>query len=416
MSGNRWNILFVTLLLLLIPFAASAQGSRKDLEKKRKQKEKEIKLTQKILDQTRSQKKKTLNELNLLDKQIKMREELIGTIGDELIVVDGQIAAENSTLENLGRELKRMKDEYADMVYRAYKMRESGDLASYVLAADNFNQAIKRIKYVQQVSEDRERQLELIKHMQDSISGQLDRLKKIKKEKGELLTQHEGEKKELDGDKKENEKLVQNLQQKEKELKSDIKEKEKAAKKLDDQIRKLIQEEIERERKRNAKKNDKKGDKKPTKSGEMELTPEGAALAKEFSANKAKLPWPTERGIIVRKFGTYAHPELKGITIVNNGIDIATVKGTKARCVFEGEVRSVFSIPGMQKAVMVKHGNYFTVYTHLDQVLVNRGDKVKAKQDLGIIYTDTEEGKTTLHFEVWQNSNNLNPELWLADK
>jgi murein hydrolase activator len=416
MSGNRWNILFVTLLLLLIPFAASAQGSRKDLEKKRKQKEKEIKLTQKILDQTRSQKKKTLNELNLLDKQIKMREELIGTIGDELIVVDGQIAAENSTLENLGRELKRMKDEYADMVYRAYKMRESGDLASYVLAADNFNQAIKRIKYVQQVSEDRERQLELIKHMQDSISGQLDRLKKIKKEKGELLTQHEGEKKELDGDKKENEKLVQNLQQKEKELKSDIKEKEKAAKKLDDQIRKLIQEEIERERKRNAKKNDKKGDKKPTKSGEMELTPEGAALAKEFSANKAKLPWPTERGIIVRKFGTYAHPELKGITIVNNGIDIATVKGTKARCVFEGEVRSVFFIPGMQKAVMVKHGNYFTVYTHPNQILINHNDKVKTKQDLGIIYTDTEEGKTTLHFEVWQNSNNLNPELWLADK
>jgi murein hydrolase activator len=415
MSGNKWNILFVTLLLLLIPFAASAQGSRKDLEKKRKQKEKEIKLTQKILDQTRSQKKKTLNELNLLDKQIKMREELIGTIADELTVIDGQIAAENSTLENLGRELKRMKDEYADMVYRAYKMRESGDLASYVLSSDNFNQAVKRIKYVQQVSEDRERQLDLIKHMQDSISGQLDRLKKVKKEKGELLTLHEGEKKELNGDKKENEKLVQNLKEKEKELKLDIKEKEKAAKKLDDQIRKLIQEEIERERKRNAKKNTKKDDKK-TKSGEMELTPEGAALAKEFSANKGKLPWPTERGIVVRKFGTYAHPELKGITIVNNGVDIATVKGSKVRCVFEGEVRSVFSIPGMQKAVMVKHGNFFTVYTHIDQVLVNRGDKVKAKQDLGIIYTDADEGKTTLHFEVWQNSNNLNPELWLADK
>jgi murein hydrolase activator len=415
MSGNKWNILFVTLLLLLIPFAASAQGSRKDLEKKRKQKEQEIKLTQKILDQTRSQKKKTLNELNLLDKQIKMREELIGTIADELTVIDGQIAAENSTLENLGRELKRMKDEYADMVYRAYKMRESGDLASYVLSSDNFNQAVKRIKYVQQVSEDRERQLDLIKHMQDSISGQLDRLKKVKKEKGELLTLHEGEKKELNGDKKENEKLVQNLKEKEKELKLDIKEKEKAAKKLDDQIRKLIQEEIERERKRNAKKNTKKDDKK-TKSGEMELTPEGAALAKEFSANKGKLPWPTERGIVVRKFGTYAHPELKGITIVNNGVDIATVKGSKVRCVFEGEVRSVFSIPGMQKAVMVKHGNFFTVYTHIDQVLVNRGDKVKAKQDLGIIYTDADEGKTTLHFEVWQNSNNLNPELWLADK
>lgn len=418
MNVSRWFIVITyTALILLLPLTASAQQSRKELEKKRKQKEQEIKLTKKILDQTRSQKKKTLNELNLLDKQIKVREELIGTISDEIIVVDGQITLENATLEQLGHELKRLKDEYADMVYRAYKMRESGDLASYVLSSDNFNQAVKRIKYVQQVSEDRERQLVLIKHMQDSITGKIETLKAIKREKNDLLGQKETENDELKGDMKENQQLVKTLQQKEKELKQEIKQKEKAAKQLDDQIRKLIQEEIKKSAgKDKSKGKDKNKSEDSKKKGEMELTPEGAALAKSFNANKGKLPWPTETGVIARKFGTYAHPELKNITIENNGVDIATVKGSKARCVFEGEVRSVFSIPGMQKAVMVKHGNYFTVYTHLDQVLVNRGDKVKIKQELGIIYHDAEEGKTILHFEVWQNSSNLNPESWLANK
>lgn len=417
MSISRWFIVITYTALLLLPLTVSAQQSRKELEKKRKQKEQEIKLTKKILDQTRTQKKKTLNELNLLDKQIKVREELIGTISDEIVVVDGQITIENATLEQLGHELKRLKDEYADMVYRAYKMRESGDLASYVLSSDNFNQAVKRIKYVQQVSEDRERQLVLIKHMQDSITGKITKLKEIKREKNELLGQKETENNELKVDVKETQQLVKTLQQKEKELKDEIKQKEKSAKQLDYQIRKLIQEEIkEPTGKGKGKDKDKNKPEDSKKKGEMELTPAGAALAKNFSANKGKLPWPTETGIVVGKFGTYAHPELKNITIENNGVDIATVKGSKARCVFEGEVRSVFSIPGMQKAVMVKHGNYFTVYTHLDQVLVNRGDKVKVKQELGIIYHDTEEGKTVLHFEVWQNSNNLNPESWLADK
>lgn len=411
MNGNRCYIIFATaILLLLLPLTSQGQ-SRKTLEKRRKQKENEIKLTKKILEQTRSKKNKTLSQLTLLDRQIKMREELISTMADEIAVIDKQIESENTNIENLGKELKRLKDEYADMVYRAYKMRESGDLSSYVLASESFNQAIKRIKYVQQIGDDRERQLVLIQGMQDSIAQQLVQLRRIKKEKGDLLSLKETEKNELKGDKQENEKLVKNLQQKESELKKDLKEKEKAAKKLDDQIRKLIQEEIERERKRNA---NKPNGKKNTKSGEMALTPEAEALSKEFGKNKGKLPWPVERGIIMRKFGTYAHPDLKGITIVNNGLDIATVKNSNARAIMEGEVRSVFTIPGMQKAVMVRHGNYFTVYAHLDQVLVNRGDKVKALQNLGVIHTDDAEGKTILHFEVWQNSNNLNPELWLA--
>lgn len=415
MSVNRCYIIFITAFLFLLPQLSEGQ-SRKTLEKRRKQKENEIKLTKKILDQTRSKKNKTLSQLTLLDRQIKMREELISTMADEIAVIDKQIESENTNIKTLGKELERLKTEYADMIYRAYKMRESGDLSSYVLASENFNQAIKRIKYVQQIGDDRERQLVLISGMQDSIAQQLVALKRIKSEKSDLLASKETEKNELKGDKQENEKLVKNLQQKESELKKELEEKKKAAKKLDDQIRQLIQEEIRRaqeaERKRNEKKSPK--DKKTTNSGEMALTPEAEALAKEFGKNKGKLPWPVERGIIMRKFGTYAHPDLKGITIVNNGLDIASVKGSQARAIMEGEVRSVFSIPGMQKAVMVKHGNYFTVYAHLSQVLVNRGDQVKALQNLGIIYTDDGEGKTILHFEVWQNSNNLNPELWLA--
>lgn len=390
---------------MLAPQLSQGQ-TRKQLERKRKQKEKEIRLTKKLLAQTRSKKKKTLSQLNLLDRQIKMREELISTMADEITIIDKQIDSESANVESLSKELKHLKDEYADMIYRSYKMRESGDLSSYVLASDNFNQAVKRIKYVQQISEDRERQLELIGNMRDSITQQLEQLRKIKKQKSELLTQKEKEKDELKGDKKENSDLIRGLKKRETTLKNDLKYQKQSAKNLDNRIRKLIREEIERAKKRD------KG--KETKKGEMALTPEAAALAKEFGRNKGKLPWPVERGVIMRKFGTYAHPELRGITIVNNGIDIATVKNASARSVMEGEVRSVFSIPGMQKAVMVKHGNYFTVYAHLDQVLVNRGDKVKALQSLGIIHTDEGEGKTILHFEVWQNSSNLNPQLWLV--
>lgn len=421
MSASKCVLLILSFILLL-PAAGLAQ-SRRELEKKRRQKEQEIKLTKKILEETRSKKKKSLSQLNLLDRQIKAREELISTVADEIIVVDGQITSESQNIEMLNGALKSLKDEYADMIYRTYKMKETGDLTSYVLSADNFNQALKRMSYVRQVGEDRDRQLQLIKNMQDSIQRKLNTLLAIKKEKNELIGIKEDEKVELKGDRDENAELVKELQQQEKELKKELEEKKKTAKKLDDQIRKLIQEEIRRaqaeeeKKNRNKKGTDKKTEtKKETKSGEMALTPEAAALAKEFGANKNKLPWPVERGIVVRKFGAYTHPELKNITIVNNGIDIASVKGTQARCVFEGEVRSVFSIPGMQKAIMVKHGNYFTVYAHIDQVMVNRGDKVKGGQGLGLVYHDTEEGKTILHFEVWQNSNNLNPEHWLAGK
>lgn len=404
MSVNRFFVLLLASFLLLLPKISEGQ-SRKELERRRKQKEKEIRLTKRILARTRSRKKKTLSQLNLLDRQIRMREELISTMADEVAAIDRQIESESSNVDDLGKELKRLKDEYADMIYRSYKMRESGDLSSYVLAADNFNQAVKRIKYVQQIGEDRERQVALIGKLRDSITNQLTKLKKIKAQKSELLAQKERERGELSGDKKENQRLVRNLKKKETTLKNDLKYQKQSAKNLDNRIRKLIKEEIERARKKGGKK---------AKKGEMKLTPEAAALAKQFGKNKGKLPWPVERGIIMRRFGTYAHPELAGITIVNNGIDIATVQSSIARCVMAGEVRSVFSIPGMQKAVMVKHGNYFTVYAHLDQVLVTRGDKVKALDDLGVIHTDDSEGKTILHFEVWQNSKNLNPQHWLA--
>lgn len=418
MSVNKRYIL-PFLFFLFFSLCLNAQGDRKQLEKKRKEKEKEIKLTKKILEQTRSKKKKTLNELNVLEKQIKVREELVTTMADELVVIDGQIGAESAQLEMLGKELKRLRDEYADMVYRAYKMRESGDLSAYVLSSDNFNQAFKRIKYVQQVGDDRERQLVLIKSMQDSIQQKLEGLKRIKREKGGIIIDKEKESEELKGDKKENEVLVKALQQKEKELKKEIAAKEKIRKQLDAQIQKVIKAEIDKAKGTTKPKKDPK-DKNKTpdkpKVGEIELTPAGSALAKQFDKNKGKLPWPVEKGVKIRGFGRIAHPELKNITIESNGIDIATEKGASARCVFEGEVRSIFSVPGMQKAVMVKHGNFFTVYAHIDQVKVNRGDKVKALQELGTLHYDAEEAKIVLHFELWQNSTNLNPELWLARK
>lgn len=410
------------LLALLVAGPGHAQEKgvdnkrkQKELEQQRKKKEEEIALTKRLLNQTEKEKKKSLNQLHLLNKQIGMRESLIQTVNQEIEGIDGQIFSKRADIEAILADLKVRKKEYAEMVYLAYKNKRVFDPLTFVLSASSFHQAARRIEFLRSLSASRTLQMELIRQTQENLEEELAQLEGIRIEKSSLVSKKEEEKTELEQDKKEENQLVGNLKSKEKELKKELKEKQKAAKKLDDAIARIIREEIERARKEEETRQKKEG-KTEKKGTDLAMTPEAVALSASFTANKGKLPWPVEKGFIIRSFGEHRHPTLPNVKTVNNGIDIVTTDGSNARAVFQGEVRAIFNVPGMQNAVMINHGEFFTVYTHLETVTVKKGDKVTTKQNLGKVYKDPEDGKSIVHFELWQGNVKQNPETWIFPK
>lgn len=387
---------------------------QKQLEQERKKKEKEIQLTKKLLDQTQTAKKKSLTQLRLLNKQIKMREELIETVNEEITGLDEQIEFGKDEVGALQKNLEIRKQEYADMLYMAYKNKRNFDPVLFILSSSSFNQAVKRMGFIRTLGESRMLQIELIRKTQEDLQSQLAALELVRTDKSLLLGKKEEEKTNLEQDKSEENGLVKTLQQKEKELRKELAAKQKAAKKLDDQIKKIIREEIERARKEEEARVKKENPGGAVKKGtELAMTPEAVALSASFNANRGKLPWPVEKGFVVKGFGEHRHPTLPNVKTVNNGIDIVTTDGANARAVFQGEVRAIFSVPGMQNAVMINHGEFFTVYTHLETVLVKKGDKITTKQPLGKVFKDPDDAKTILHFELWKGNEKQDPEIWI---
>lgn len=377
-----------------------------------------------MLLETKKKEKATLNQLEILNTQIKTRSQLIQTINQEIDVVDTRITELNSTINTLQSEIEQMRKQYAQLVVASYKNRNTLDKLMYILASDGFEQAYKRMKYVQQFSVFRQKQVSLILKTQTILLGSLNELRNVKDEKEVLLGDKETEKKELEQDKQEEARVLLALKQKEKELVAQLRKKEEAARKLKKAIEDLIAKEIEAARKREElerKKREaatgKKEEKTTTaKATELALTPEAANLANEFSRNKGTLPWPVEQGFISKAFGTHPHPTLKNITVNNTGIDITTQKNAKARAVFRGEVKMKFSVPGMGNAVIVSHGDYYTVYTNLEDVFVRVGDKISTKQEIGTVMSNEVEEKTELHIEIYKGKMRLDPQEWLFKK
>ncbi|TNE80953.1 MAG: hypothetical protein EP332_05570 [Bacteroidetes bacterium] len=379
---------------------------QKELERQRKKKEEEIKLTSRLLSKTQKEKSKSINQLRLLNKQIRIREELINAVNNEIQGIDGQIDDKEKYVAKLNADLELRKQEYADMIYTAYRLQKLAHPMSLVFSSGNINQALKRMRYIRDLGQSRTTQMRLIEETQGQIKSEVVTLRTIREDKSQLLGKKAEEKTNLEQDKGEENKLVKTLQSKEKQLRKELAQKQKAAKDLDRQIKKIIQDEIKRAKAEAAKTNS-------TKAGGMGLTPEAAALSANFQGNKGKLPWPVEKGFVLRGFGEHKHPTLPNVKTVNNGIDIVTTDGSKARAVFEGEVRHIFTVPGMQNAIMINHGEFFTVYTHIETVMVKKGDKIKTKQAIGTIHKDEDDKKTILHFELWKGSEKQDPENWI---
>lgn len=377
--------------------------SKEDLQKKRDELNKQIQVTTRLINTTEESRKSTQNQLNLTTSKVELRRELIQTITQEIRQLNAEMSKNKADIEVLNKELERLKEEYADMIYRAYVNRNTYDKLLFVFSSDDFFQALKRTRYINQYSKYRERQADLIRETTEELAQKQSDLIAQKEEKTSLLENEKAEQIALSADLKKQRRILSDLQQESKKLKKTLKQQESERNKLNKEIQRIIEAEIAAAKKNNA--------------GTFALTPEAAALSASFESNKGKLPWPVERGVITSSFGTHSHPVLPGIKIENNGIDITTDKGATARAIFEGTVTSVFTIPGAGKNIIISHGAYRSVYTNLQEVFVTTGEKVSTKQSLGIIQFDDDEGKTVAHLEIWKISGSgttkQNPSLWI---
>jgi septal ring factor EnvC (AmiA/AmiB activator) len=387
----------VFLILLLVFVSGVKCQTQKDLEAKKDAIQKELVYKSKLLEETKKNKAKSVQQVVLLNKKISTRERYIRTINREVRLFDKNILETEGQIKSLEVEIEELKEEYAQMIYYAYKNTSSYDKLMFVFSAEDFNQAYKRLMYYQQYAQYREQQTVTIKNSQLLLEEKIKELKIERTEKQALLNQEKKEKGLLSKEISEKKSVVSALQDDEKKLKSEINKKKKEAVKLQRAIKKMIADEIAKQK----------------EEGEKALTPEALALSKGFSTNKSKLPWPVEKGEITGKFGTQQHPVLKNIKIQNNGIDIATTQGSMARAVFDGEVTRVMIIPGVGKVVMVRHGEYYTVYSNLKETFVQKGDKVTTKQEVGTVITDETKGVTEVHFEIWKGQTIMNPVDWI---
>jgi len=384
-------------MLMIFTFSPSLNAQNKqEIKTQISQLEKEIAYTNTLIKETQKNKDVSIIQIRLLDQQIKKQEILLKKLRQEIQRVEQEIAQKQLMVHQKEEELQLLKDEYAKMIVFARKNLNQYDRLMFIFASKNFNQAYKRLKYFEQYSQYRKTQVEIIQHKQDSLQSVIDKLTKLKSEKTELRHKEENEISKINRKKIKQERGLRELRGKEKQLKKDLKKKNKEKEKLQKEIEKILAEEAR-------------------KAKEFNLTPDQIQLSKSFEENKGKLPWPVIKGVVYSSFGEHAHPVLKGIKTRNDGIDIVTSEGSNARVVFDGEVRSIISVPGSANfAVLVKHGNFFSLYSNLEKVFVKPGDMVKVKQDLGKISKDLEDNTTKLQFQIWKSTSKLNPVYWLA--
>lgn len=397
---------------------------QKALEKKRKQLESEINQTQKAIQQTQQTRNNSLKEIINLEKQIELRKELIENTFKEVKEYSIQIDETTSHLKALENKLNILRDNYAKAIYGTYKSYRITDQFLFVANSANFSEALRRLNYLRKIGDYRKSQVDDIIKTQDDINLKLASIQTKKNAQERLLNQQKKQESELSKNKTQKAKLVEQLKVKEGNLNKQLAQKKKEAEKLNAQIQAIIAKEIERQRKLEEERKRKEAEQAGKKDGSSAsgssktpttapVTPEVQKLSASFASNKGRLPWPVERGTISRGFGVYRHPEYGG-EIDNKGLDIRTDKNANVRAVFDGKVISIVSNPIYKNAVIISHGDYFTVYTKLESVNVSKGQSVSAKQVIGKVYTDDEKNETEMHFEVWQGNVPQNPSYWIA--
>ena len=396
-------------LLKLISFSIfvcfSFNTFGQSLEELRRQKEKtasEIEYINNLLKETNSNAKASLNRLAVLERQIKLQDNLINNITGEIGYLDTSIQQNSKRIDSLSAELESVKLRYASMIRYANRNQNNNNQLLFLLSSQDFNQAYKRFIYLRQYADYRRKQADRITEFKSSIGGQLQEFNKRKEQKQNLLVSKVRQTQIIEQQKKQQNDVYSDLQQKEKDLKRKLDNQRKAELILQQAIERVISDEA------------KKVTRKKSKEPGLALTPEEKVLSGNFSNNRGKFPWPVQRGLITDHFGDHPHAVLKYVVVRNSGIDITTQANAKARAIFKGEVTKVVSIPGANFAVIIRHGNYLTVYSNLSDVFVKAGQNVDIKEEIGSIFTDqNDDNKTVLKFQLWRESTKLDPEDWL---
>jgi septal ring factor EnvC (AmiA/AmiB activator) len=432
------SILLVVILLLLnvSVFAQKTSQKRKQLENERKTLLARIGETKKVIAENKEKENTKLTELKAINAQIKTREKVINNIGQEIFEISVEVNESKTTIDTLKVQLARLKKDYANNMVAIYKNKNNLNDLAFIFNSEGFNDAYKRIKYLDKLSEYKQLQARLIVNIQKSIEDEINNMLQVKKQSEQLYTVKEVEKKELEVDKKVETKVLTGLQQKQKVLQEEQAQNERNFQKLSQKISDLIQKEIEDARRREEERrrianeksdverakliaeNKKKGiETKPEtkKVPESTLSPDDLLTNTNFENMKNRLPWPVNNGYIAEGFGTHQHPTLKAVYTTNNGINIACKKETTVRSVFKGKVKAIFEVPGMEKIILVKHGEYFTVYAKLENVQVKIGQEINVGEVLGKVFTFELEQKTEIHFEIFKGKKALNPEAWLKN-
>ena len=422
-----YRLLAACLLLVASFVPAFGQRTRAQLEREKRQNLARIAETNRILQETGAEKTATLGQLSALQEQIATRQGLINKISEEMALLDREINSNGQMLWNMETEYASLQREYAAMVYATSKNTASYNKLLFLFSASSFTEMFMRMKYLQQYSESRKQQIKQLEAAREALAQQRVALDKKKQEKRGLLASQISENKNLLALKQKQNEMVERLSEKEKELSAELAERRESVEKLESLIAAVIAEEVrraaERERaekeRREALASARKGTavRKPAvRTAPESSTSAAASTASSFEASRSQLAWPVGSGFVARHFGRQPHPILPGIVEDNHGVEIQTNKGEEVRSVYEGEVALVTDMPGMHKLVMIKHEqDYWTVYARLGKVTVARGQKVKAKQVIGEVYTDPE-GTSQLQFQIWRNKERLNPENWLSGK
>ena len=423
------------LLFLSLTWHSFAQQDQKQLKREQQKLEKRISNTKKLLSKVKNNSQASLNEIRLIENQIKSREALVNLFDNQVRTAEMKIVQKKIEIKRLRAKLSSLKDQYRKMFLYAYKHRGNYNKVMYLLASSDYNEALRRNRYLKKVAKVQRKQAALIKQHQQLIYKEINQIDKEKQIKQQALLEKQNERQLIEKDKVKKEKSYQKFKKEEQALVSQLKEDERKKIQLKKQIDAAIRADIAKEQAREAARKAEQVKKQektptttvPTNSPATAATPapkrvatpvstEGAAIGKSFETNRGRLPWPVDNGSVTEKFGRNYHPTLSGIEWNNNGIDITCNKGSRVRAVFEGEVTTVFSVPGAGKVVIVKHGAYRTVYGNLAETFVGVGSKVSTKQAIGTLLND--DGVSVCHFEVHQvvgvNPITLNPSLWIG--
>ncbi|MBF4515267.1 peptidoglycan DD-metalloendopeptidase family protein [Flavobacterium sp. ANB] len=415
------KFLLSLIFICATTFTWAQDSQQEKLEQRKAQIQQEIRDNEKMLQTVKKKEKSAVNVFLIQANKIKLKEKLINTTAKQEKILNNDMYINQLKVNKLKRELAVLKEDYAKMILKSYKSRSEQSRAMFILSSESFLQAYKRAQYLKQYTNFRKNQgLEIQGKTTELVdyNAKLDGQRKVKKK---IIAENEKEKQSLEIEKKEQQKLVNEIKRDKNKIIADTRSKQQEAKRIDRQIDRLIREAIAEANRKAAAEKAKENpgstaSTAPVSSSKIALTPEGKVLAADFKANRGKLPWPVEKGFISLGYGDQPHPLYPSLTVHNSGVEITTEQGATARAVFEGEVSSVMVLSPINRAVMIQHGDYFTVYQNLSQVFVSKGDKVNIKQSIGKVRTSGDTGKTIIKFLILQNTSNNNPEGWLQNR